>query len=686
MGFVAAGILLGTACSVTAAGPLEVNGAGDPLKWDTAAPVPFNPDLGTLGTLTNAEATTLVSDSFTAWEDVPTSAIRFTNAGSLSEDVTKHNIFTYLSDPSICEGLSPIIFDADGSITDFLFGSKAGDSILGFAGLQCVTYVPPLITEAIAVLNGRFIDGAGPVEISLTDFKAVFLHEFGHFFNLDHTQLNISEAFDGDPANDDAVPTMFPFLIDGTEALSFHKDDEISVSVLYPEPTFFSSTGAITGSIFRSDGVTLFQGANVIVRNMADPLVDATSNVSGARYFPLIPGGPPAAGLEGLYETFGLTPGADYTIEIEEIDGSFTGGSSVGPVDPPATLPGSPEFWNGINESGTNPPDDPAEADTIMVAAGVLVTGADIFINAFPDLSVTKSDSPDPVLINGSLTYTIRVTNNGSVEATGVNLTDNLPSGMSFVSATPTQGTCTGTTTVTCSLGSLDGGFQATVSLVVMPVSTGVISNLATVSGNETDFNSGNNSAVASTKVNAIPVPVTNSPPTAPQLVLPASGQTDTGTSVTFEWNRSTDPDGDAVTYDFYICEDPSFVGLGCSATKVTPDLTALGFKAVRDSELGAFGALLLIGFVVAGKAGIGRKTARLIPLMIIGILLVSCGDNDGSDGSNSPIPVSGEITHTVSGLKSETTYYWKVIADDGSEGMAESETRNFTTLSGLIL
>lgn len=680
MGLVTAGILLGTAGSVTAAGPLEVNGAGDPLKWDTAAPVPFNPDLGTLGTLTNAEATTLVSDSFTAWEDVPTSAIRFTNAGSLSEDVTKKNIFTYLADPPICEGLSPIIFDTDGRITDFLFGSKAGDSILGFAGPECVTYVPPLITEAIAILNGRFIDGVGPVEMSLTDFSAVFLHEFGHFFNLDHTQLNISEAFDGDPANDDAVPTMFPFLINGTEALSFHKDDEISVSVLYPEPTFFSSTGAITGSILRSDGATLFQGANVIVRNMADPLVDATSNVSGSRYFPRNPGGPPTVGLKGLYETFGLTPGADYTIEVEEIDGSFTEGSSVGPLNRPAALPGPPEFWNGINESGTNPPDDPAEADTIMVAAGVPVTGADILINASVDLSVTKSDSPDPVLVNGSLIYTIRVTNIGSAEATGINLTDTLPSGMSFISATPTQGTCSGTTTVTCSLGSLAGGLQATLSLVVMPTSIGVISNLATVSGNETDINSGNNSAVALTKVNAAPVPVTNSPPTAPELVLPAIGRTDAGTSVTFEWNRSTDPDGDAVTYDFYICDDPGFVGLGCGATSVTSDLTTLELKGIRAS---GFGAMLLMGFVVAGRTGIGRKTARLIPLLIIGMLLISCGDDDEADGSNpQPIPVSGEVTHTVSGLKSETTYYWKVIADDGNEGMTESETRNFTTMS----
>jgi hypothetical protein len=383
---IAAGIFLGTAYPVRAAGPLLVNGAGEPLKWDSSVLVPFNPDQGTLGTLTNAEAVTLVADSFAAWEAVQTSTVSFTNAGALPVDVTAGNVFAFLG---ACEGLSPIIFDTDGSIIDFLFGPGAGDVIVAFAGPECGFFVPPRITEAIAGLNGRFIDGVGPVEISLTDFTAAFRHEFGHFLNLDHTQLNITEALDGDPTNDFAVPTMFPLLVNGAEQLSLHKDDAVSVSVLYPEPAFFPSTGAITGLILPPPsplfvGGTPFQGANVIARNVADPLVDATSNVSGARFFPFSPGGPPPAALQGLYEHFGLTPGASYTVEIEQIDPRFTGGSSVGPLDPPATLPGPPEFWNDGNEAATDPPDNPTEATPITVAAGVPVTGIDIIINRFP--------------------------------------------------------------------------------------------------------------------------------------------------------------------------------------------------------------------------------------------------------------------------------------------------------------
>ncbi|MBA2592590.1 MAG: DUF11 domain-containing protein, partial [Gammaproteobacteria bacterium] len=41
------------------------------------------------------------------------------------------------------------------------------------------------------------------------------------------------------------------------------------------------------------------------------------------------------------------------------------------------------------------------------------------------------------------MTYTVPVTNNGPSNATGVTMTDTLPAGVSFVSATPSQGSCT---------------------------------------------------------------------------------------------------------------------------------------------------------------------------------------------------------------------------------------------------
>ncbi|MBI3608409.1 MAG: DUF11 domain-containing protein, partial [Nitrospirae bacterium] len=115
-------------------------------------------------------------------------------------------------------------------------------------------------------------------------------------------------------------------------------------------------------------------------------------------------------------------------------------------------------------------------------------------VNASADLSITKTDAPDPVLAGQNLTYTITVANAGPSAATGVTVTDTLPAGVTFVSATPTQGTCSGTTTVTCALGTLNNGASATVTIVVKPTAAGTLSNSASVTSAVTDPNTANNS------------------------------------------------------------------------------------------------------------------------------------------------------------------------------------------------
>jgi uncharacterized repeat protein (TIGR01451 family) len=139
----------------------------------------------------------------------------------------------------------------------------------------------------------------------------------------------------------------------------------------------------------------------------------------------------------------------------------------------------------------------------ILVAMLVIYSGGATAAPGDADLSITKTDSPDPVVQGNNLTYTITVTNNGPLAATNVVVTDNLPSSADtdFVSATPSVGTCQHTgNTVTCELGTVNAGTSAVVTIVVKAKKSGTLSNTATVASPE-DNTPANNSATAGTTV-----------------------------------------------------------------------------------------------------------------------------------------------------------------------------------------
>ena len=84
-------------------------------------------------------------------------------------------------------------------------------------------------------------------------------------------------------------------------------------------------------------------------------------------------------------------------------------------------------------------------------------------------------------------------------------MTDTLPSGVTFVSATPSQGSCAGTTTVVCNLGTIASGAAATVTIVVQPTVSGTITNRANATTSTRDPNAANNATTADTVVNPVP-------------------------------------------------------------------------------------------------------------------------------------------------------------------------------------
>src|SRR6185503_5813904 len=133
------------------------------------------------------------------------------------------------------------------------------------------------------------------------------------------------------------------------------------------------------------------------------------------------------------------------------------------------------------------------------------------------DLSLTQTDAPDPVLSGELVAYTLTATNAGPQSATGVTVSDTLPAGPTYDSATPSQGSCSQAAgTVTCSLGTLANGASASVVIKVRPTATGTIANQATISSALADPHSANNTASATTTVSGTPVgyprPLSGSP------------------------------------------------------------------------------------------------------------------------------------------------------------------------------
>ncbi len=123
------------------------------------------------------------------------------------------------------------------------------------------------------------------------------------------------------------------------------------------------------------------------------------------------------------------------------------------------------------------------------------------------DLAVTQTDSPDPVKKDKLLTYTVTVRNGGPAAASGVTLTDPLPAGVALKTLKTTQGSCrsakaSGVVTVTCALGGMASSSSATVTIAVQHLTTGTMTNTASVTAQSpADPNAANNAATESTTV-----------------------------------------------------------------------------------------------------------------------------------------------------------------------------------------
>ncbi len=145
---------------------------------------------------------------------------------------------------------------------------------------------------------------------------------------------------------------------------------------------------------------------------------------------------------------------------------------------------------NAATVTGAEP--DPAPADN-TASASTTISGDPVGTS---DLAITKTASTKQPKLGGEVTYTLVATNAGPETATAATVTDTLPAALRFVSATTTQGTCSGTRVVVCKLGDVPVGTRITVLVKTTVQSPGPVQNTASISAANPDASPADDQAV----------------------------------------------------------------------------------------------------------------------------------------------------------------------------------------------
>ncbi|GGH35921.1 S-layer homology domain-containing protein [Paenibacillus segetis] len=179
------------------------------------------------------------------------------------------------------------------------------------------------------------------------------------------------------------------------------------------------------------------------------------------------------------------------------------------------------------------------------------------------DLAITSTVSNATPNIGDTITFTVAVTNNGPDSATGVVVTDLLPAGLTFISATPSQGTynsVTGAWTV----GTVTVVSNASLTLQAMVVSPNAQTNTATIShADQLDPNTGNNTSSAT--------------------VTPTLKQTEADLAITNTVSNATPNVGDTITFTVAVTNNGPDNATGVVVTDLLP--AGLTFVSATPSQ-----------------------------------------------------------------------------------------------------
>jgi len=219
---------------------------------------------------------------------------------------------------------------------------------------------------------------------------------------------------------------------------------------------------------------------------------------------------------------------------------------------------------------------------------------------ALADLAVTKSVSPaGSALIGDTVSFAVTAHNNGPSTATGVVVTDPVPAGLSFVSASAEQGSYSAATG-RWSVGTLAAGQSVLLEVVFTADAAGRVSNSAVISGTLIeDPDASNNVASAGLQINPQPDPPVDVGVTMTSSV---TGDVHRGDLVTLEVTLSNDGPGQATGVQFTDRFTGSFDFVSATPSQGTVD-PVTGIWEVGTINVGAH-PTLSVSIIITSISG----------------------------------------------------------------------------------
>ena len=267
-------------------------------------------------------------------------------------------------------------------------------------------------------------------------------------------------------------------------------------NVIYSPANNFTGTATISYTITDGIGGTNSSFISVSVAGLADI---AVSKTGPATVFA-------AMNFDYIITVTNLGPGVAVSLSVTDALPSDVGFVSA---TPGATLNGSQLVWANLGPLAAGAATNLTVTVTAPISGGSLTnlasggsptsdpdptnnTSSPVFTTVIPvaDLAIGKTAAAN-VFAASNLSYTISVTNFGPSDADNVVVTDSLPVGVIFVSASGNGTNDNGV--VNWNLGTLTNGQISSVTLMVTAPANGTLTNVASVTSPTSDPNPTNN-------------------------------------------------------------------------------------------------------------------------------------------------------------------------------------------------